>query len=94
VSDALAELLRHPALWRGAGAGAPEAIPTGFRALVAGLPGGGWPVNTLVELLVPAAGIGEVRLLLPVIGEKEPPLDHGDDDCDEHDPSATQRSIP
>jgi protein ImuA len=67
VSDALAELLHHPALWRGTGAGAPETIPTGFRALDARLPGGGWPINTLVELLVPAVGVGEVRLLLPAL---------------------------
>jgi len=65
--DALAELLRHPALWRGGDAGAPETVPTGFRALDARLPGGGWPLATLIELLVPAAGIGEVRLLLPAL---------------------------
>jgi cell division inhibitor SulA/protein ImuA len=67
VSDALAELLRHPALWRGGGAGAPETVSTGFRALDARLPGGGWPLATLVELLVPAAEVGEIRLLLPAL---------------------------
>ena len=67
MSDALAELLRHPALWRGGGAGAPETVSTGFRALDAHLPGGGWPLATLVELLVPAAGVGEIRLLLPAL---------------------------
>ena len=67
MSDALAELLRHPALWRGGGAGAPETVSTGFRALDARLPGGGWPLATLVELLVPAAGVGEIRLLLPAL---------------------------
>ena len=67
MSDALAELLRHPALWRGGGAGAPQTVSTGFRALDARLPGGGWPLATLVELLVPAAGVGEIRLLLPAL---------------------------
>jgi protein ImuA len=67
VNDALAELLRHPALWRGGDAGTPATIPTGFRALDACLPGGGWPLATLIELLVPAAGIGEIRLLLPAL---------------------------
>ena len=67
MSDALAELLRHPALWRGCSAGAPETVPTGFRALDARLPGGGWPLSTLIELLVPAAGVGEIRLLLPAL---------------------------
>ena len=67
MNDALAELLRHPALWRGGDAGAPETVPTGFRALDARLPGGGWPLATLIELLVPAAGVGEIRLLLPAL---------------------------
>jgi hypothetical protein len=67
VSDALAVLLRHPALWRGGGAGAPETVSTGFHALDARLPGGGWPIATLIELLVPAAGVGEIRLLLPAL---------------------------
>jgi hypothetical protein len=65
--NGIAELLRHPALWRGGDAGAPETVPTGFRALDARLPGGGWPLATLIELLVPAAGIGEIRLLLPAL---------------------------
>jgi len=63
----VAELLRHPALWRGGGAGVSETVPTGFRDLDARLPGGGWPLATLVELLVPAAGVGEIRLLLPAL---------------------------
>ena len=67
VSDALAELLCHPALWRGGGASTPETVPTGFRTLDARLPGGGWPLSTLIELLVPAAGVGEIRLLLPAL---------------------------
>ncbi len=67
MSDALAQLLRHPALWRGGDAGAADTVPTGFRALDARLPGGGWPLSTLIELLVPAAGVGEVRLLLPAL---------------------------
>ena len=67
MSAALAELLRQPALWRGGGAGAPETVSTGFRALDARLPGGGWPLASLIELLVPATGVGEVRLLLPAL---------------------------
>jgi cell division inhibitor SulA/protein ImuA len=65
--NGVAELLRHPALWRGDGRVVPEALPTGFRALDARLPGGGWPLATLIELLVPAAGVGEIRLLLPAL---------------------------
>lgn len=67
MNDPLAELLRHPALWRGNDAGAPKAVSTGFRQLDARLPGGGWPLATLIELLVPTAGVGEIRLLLPAL---------------------------
>jgi len=68
VSDALAELLRHPALWRGVGiVDAPATVSTGFRRLDERLPGGGWPLSSLVEILVPAAGVGEIRLLIPAL---------------------------
>lgn len=64
----LDELLRHPAIWRAAAAaGTPQAIPTGFRRLDARLPGGGWPPGTLIELLVPAHGMGELELLVPAL---------------------------
>ena len=68
MSGPLEELLRHPALWRGGSmADAPATVTTGFRRLDERLPGGGWPLSTLVELLVPAAGVGEIRLLLPAL---------------------------
>jgi protein ImuA len=68
VNGTLAELLRHPALWRGTGIGnAPATVPTGFRRLDERLPGGGWPLSSLVEILVPAAGVGEIRLLIPAL---------------------------
>jgi protein ImuA len=41
---------------------------TGHAALDAALPGGGWPVGSLVEVLQPQAGQGEWRLLLPALG--------------------------
>jgi hypothetical protein len=43
------------------------AQPTGFAALDAVLPSGGWPESALTELLLPADGIGELRLLLPTL---------------------------
>lgn len=68
MNDALAELLRHPALWQGAAGGEmPAAVPSGFHRLDERLPGGGWPLSTLVELLIPSAGIGEIHLLLPAL---------------------------
>jgi len=42
-------------------------VSTGFAALDAGLPGGGWPRHGLVEILTPRPGVGELYLLLPVL---------------------------
>ena len=41
--------------------------PTGHAALDAVLPGGGWPVGALVEVLQSQAGQGEWRLLAPAL---------------------------
>ncbi|CAN0623642.1 protein ImuA [Burkholderia multivorans] len=59
----------HPSLWRGSqlAQGGLRTVDTGFAALSAELPGGGWPVGGLVELLVPQAGCGEMRLLAPAL---------------------------
>jgi len=59
----------HPALWRGSqlARAAGRTVDTGYAALSAQLPGGGWPVGTLIELLVAHPGIGEMRLLRPAL---------------------------
>lgn len=67
---ALEQLLRdHPLLWRNADAGraAAPGLATGFPALDAALPGGGWPVGALVEIVTGRWGSGELRLLLPAL---------------------------
>ena len=63
----LQELLAHPSVWRGRSHAAVETFSTGFAALDAGLPGGGWPRHGLVEILTPQPGVGELYLLLPVL---------------------------
>jgi hypothetical protein len=63
----LSELLAHPSVWRGRSRAATETLSTGFAALDAGLPGGGWPRHGLVEILTPQPGVGELYLLLPVL---------------------------
>lgn len=53
--------------WRGR---ADRELPTqasGFPTLNSLLPGGGWPIGALIELVSTAEGIGEVSLTLPVI---------------------------
>ena len=55
----------HPTLWLGhqLACHADAAVPSGFHALDAQLPGGGWPRRALTELLLPHPGVGEIRLL-------------------------------
>ncbi len=63
----LARLLEHPAIWRGRSAARTEVLPSGFAALDACLPGGGWPRTGLIEILVSRFGSGELYLLLPTL---------------------------
>jgi cell division inhibitor SulA/protein ImuA len=63
----LQELLAHPSVWRGRSRAAVQTVSTGYAALDAGLPGGGWPRHGLVEILTPQPGVGELYLLLPVL---------------------------
>lgn len=66
---ALAEVLARPDIWRGDRcAEAPlPTVSSGFVALDAELPGGGWPRGALTELLVDGFGAGEMSLLIPAL---------------------------
>src|SRR5262245_23565884 len=65
---ALDALLSDRKVWRGQPVALPPARqPTGIAALDAALPSGGWPEAALTELLLPADGVGELRLLLPTL---------------------------
>ncbi|HEX5342912.1 MAG TPA: translesion DNA synthesis-associated protein ImuA [Duganella sp.] len=59
----------HPSLWRAdqLAQSATRCLDTGFAALSAQLPGGGWPVGTLIDLLLQQHGVGELRLLQPAL---------------------------
>ena len=59
----------HPALWRAHQLGQQRGAtwPSGFAALDAELPGGGWPAGALTELLPAHAGVGEMRLVAPAL---------------------------
>jgi hypothetical protein len=64
----LAEILQRQSVWRGgAPAAAAPAAQTGYAALDAELPGGGWPVGGLAELLCRTEGIGELQIVLPAL---------------------------
>jgi hypothetical protein len=65
----LSALPDHPALWRGSDLARTRyaGLATGFPQLDAELPGGGWPVGALTELLPAHEGIGELRVLGPAL---------------------------
>jgi len=44
-----------------------RSLPSGFAALDAALPGGGWPAACVTELICREPGIGELRLLAPLL---------------------------
>jgi hypothetical protein len=49
------------------GQGQARAVATGFAELDAVLPGGGWPVGAITELMPETQGIGELSLLMPAL---------------------------
>ena len=58
------------AVWRATelGCALGATLPSGHVALDAQLPGAGWPVGAISEILQPAYGHNEWRLLLPALG--------------------------
>ena len=66
----LPEALHHPLLWQGGRRHhRVPTLPTGHERLDRTLPGGGWPLGALTELLVARDGVGEFSLLLPTLAE-------------------------
>jgi len=63
----LAVLQGEARIWRGRDLAPVTARPTGFAALDHCLPGHGWPVGALTELLAVREGIGELSLPLPAL---------------------------
>ena len=65
MKASVAQLVQLPGVWRGGELehAALPPVPTGHATLDAQLPGGGWPVGSLSEVLHDAAGIGEVTFL-------------------------------
>ena len=57
------------AIWRGTEVAQTEhaVVLSGFEALDAQLPGGGWPCNAITELLQPQPSLCEWRLLAPAL---------------------------
>jgi hypothetical protein len=65
-------LLERADIWRGGRHAlrertSPSGLSSGIEALDSELPGGGWPLGALTELLSDRHGIGEIALLLPAL---------------------------
>ena len=66
--ESLNKLLENPRVWRGQNQSHTAAgLSTGYRKLDQHLPGGGWPQQSLTEILVEQYGIGELQLLMPAL---------------------------
>jgi len=65
----LDEIMRRARLWRAGEASAEAGLPTGFPALDAALPAGGWPFPGLIEILSGPPGSGALRLVLPALAQ-------------------------
>jgi protein ImuA len=65
MKASVAQLVQLPGVWRGGELEhvAHPVVSTGAARLDAELPGGGWPMGTLSEVLHDGAGIGEVTFL-------------------------------
>lgn len=65
----LESLLSARTVWRAGRHAAPAPLgeSTGFAALDALLPHGGWPQGALTELLIPVEGVGELALMMPTL---------------------------
>lgn len=62
------ELLRHPGIWRrSAPVTNARALASGWRELDSVLPGGGWPLGALSEILIENDGLGELGLVMPAL---------------------------
>lgn len=77
-SEGLAELPADiaQAVWRGGDLGrqAGRVLPSGFAALDAELPGGGWPCGALTEVLCAQPAVLEWRLVGPSLGSVVAPV--------------------
>ncbi|WP_159665973.1 translesion DNA synthesis-associated protein ImuA [Andreprevotia sp. IGB-42] len=69
MAPELMEVLKHPAVWRGGSMARADAagVSSAYPALDAVLPGGGWPLRGMAELLLAKPGSGELALLLPAL---------------------------
>ena len=67
-SAQISTLSSHPLLWRGKQVShRMPTLSTGHAGLDEALPGGGWPLGAITELVNDTTGCGELSLLLPLL---------------------------
>lgn len=64
----LQEVLQRADVWRGGAVSPAHSLPSG-NATLDELLGGGWPRDSLIELFAERQGIGELRMLLPLLAQ-------------------------
>jgi hypothetical protein len=62
-----------PGVWKGLRAMHAPAVATGLASLDAALPGSGWPLGAVTELIPLAEGIGELSILIPALRKHSTP---------------------
>lgn len=81
MKNPLDVLLADSRIWRGRQAPrSMAALATGYRALDAILPGGGWPRSGLTEIVVERWGTGELRIIVPLLRQLSDAGGQGQDD--------------
>ncbi|MHC8946286.1 hypothetical protein ACYX78_16580 [Advenella incenata] len=86
----------HPSLWRASQIARSPGLyaNTGYPEISAQLPGGGWPLGNLIEVMTPRAGIGEIQLFKPVFcGHRVCQLPHTSTAAGQESASPEQRPI-
>ena len=69
-SSAVTQLLQNRGIWQAAGTAAvPAVMSTGYQQLDKQLHYAGWPQGAISELLLSQNGIGEIRLLSPLLAK-------------------------
>jgi len=66
-AQSLERLMNQGQLWRNTGAQCKQELSTGFNALDACLPYGGWPTDAISEVISPQPGLGDMALVLPAL---------------------------
>ncbi|MGI9309286.1 MAG: translesion DNA synthesis-associated protein ImuA [Gammaproteobacteria bacterium] len=70
MNDALRKILQNPRVWRGQDQRQQQrGLTSGYPKLDRHLPGGGWPLQALTEILLEHYGTGELQLLMPALAQ-------------------------